>query len=114
MNLLLNAIHTILQWLEWCSTRLSPAIISKNMIGHQEQPQAEAALNHLILQLDEQLAKNNTPYLIGTKATSVDFSIWSFLAQDRTTLKLPKVHDWFNRVANEPCIKVIFHQMNEF
>lgn len=96
------------QWLEWCSTRLSPAIISKNMTGHHEPAQAEAVLNHLILQLDEQLSKNNTPFLLGSTATSADFSIWSFLAQDRTTLKLPIVHDWFNRVAAEPCIKVNF------
>lgn len=78
------------------------------MTGHHEPAQAEAVLNHLILQLDEQLSKNNTPFLLGTNATSVDFSIWSFLAQDRTTLKLAKVHDWFNRVAAEPCIKVNF------
>lgn len=76
------------------------------MTGHHEPAQAEAVLNHLILQLDEQLSKNNTPFLLGPNATSADFSIWSFLAQDRTTLKLPKVHDWFNRVATEPCIKV--------
>lgn len=79
------------------------------MTGHHEPAQAEAVLNHLILQLDEQLSKNNTPFLLGTNATSVDFSIWSFLAQDRTTLKLAKVHDWFNRVAAEPCIKVTLH-----
>lgn len=100
---------TIWQWLEWCSTRLAPAIISKNMTGHHEPAQAEAVLNHLILQLDEQLSKNNSSFLLGSNATSADFSIWSFLAQDRTTLKLPKVHDWFNRVAGEPCIKVTLH-----
>lgn len=76
------------------------------MIGHQEQTHAESALNHLILQLDKQLTENDTPFLIGSKVTSADFSIWSFLAQDRTTLKLPKVHDWFNRIADESCIKV--------
>lgn len=85
------------------------------MTGHHEPAQAEAVLNHLILQLDEQLSKNNTPFLLGSSATSADFSIWSFLAQDRTTLKLSKVHDWFNRVAAEPCIKVncIKHQLFE-
>lgn len=84
------------------------------MSGHHEPAQAEAVLNHLILQLDEQLSKNNTPFLLGPNATSADYSIWSFLAQDRTTLKLPKVHDWFNRVATEPCIKVIYepHSIN--
>lgn len=76
------------------------------MTGHHEPAQAESVLNHLILQLDEQLSKNNTPFLLGPAATSADFSIWSFLAQDRTTLKLAKVHDWFNRVASEPSIKV--------
>lgn len=76
------------------------------MISHQDQAQAESVLNHLILKLDEQLTKNNTQFLIGEKATSADYSIWSFLAQDKTTLKLPKVHEWFDRVANETCIKV--------
>lgn len=59
----------------------------------------------MILQLDAQLSSKNTPFLIGAKATSADYSVWSFLAQDKTTLKLPKVLDWFNRVANESCIK---------
>lgn len=77
------------------------------MIGHQEQAQAESVLNHLILQLDLQLIQRDTLYIIGSKPTSVDFSIWSFLAQDKTTLKLPKVHEWFNRVASEPCIKAL-------
>lgn len=76
------------------------------MISHQEHAQAESVLNHLILKLDEHLTKNNTKFIIGEKATSADFSIWSFLAQDKTTLKLPKVHEWFDRVANENCIKV--------
>lgn len=76
------------------------------MIGHQDQSQAESILNHLILQLDKQLAHENASFLIGPKATSADFSIWSFLAQDKTTLKLPRVHEWFNRVASEPCVKV--------
>lgn len=75
------------------------------MMG-QEHIQAESILNHLILQLDKQLTQKNTPFLIGEEATSADFSIWSFLAQDKTTLKLPKVHEWFNRVASEQCIKV--------
>lgn len=91
--------------MEWCSTRLAPAIITKNTIAHQEHAQAESVLNHLILELDNQLTQNNTPFLIGATATSADFSVWSFLAQDKTTLKLPKVHDWFNRVATEPSIK---------
>ncbi|XP_031620753.1 methionine--tRNA ligase, cytoplasmic [Contarinia nasturtii] len=95
------------QWLEWCSTRLAPAIIAKNTMGHQEQVQADSILNHLILQLDQQLTQKNTLFLVGSKATSADFSIWSFLAQDKTTLKLPKVHEWFNRVASEPCIKTL-------
>lgn len=77
------------------------------MMGHQEQVIAESILNHLILQLDEHLTRNNSQFLIGPTATSADFSIWSFLAQDKTTLKLTKVRDWFNRVAAEPCIKVI-------
>lgn len=75
-------------------------------MGHQDQPQAESILNHLILQLDKQLAHKNDSFLIGAKATSADFSIWSFLAQDKTTLKLPRVHEWFNRVTSEPCVKV--------
>ncbi|XP_055307877.1 methionine--tRNA ligase, cytoplasmic [Sitodiplosis mosellana] len=95
------------QWLEWSSTRLAPAIISKNMIGHPKQAQAEAVLNHLILQLDLQLTDRNTLFLTGSKPTSADFSIWSFLAQDKTTLKLPRVHEWFNRVASEPCIMAL-------
>lgn len=78
------------------------------MMSHQDQAQAESILNHLILQLDKQLTQKNTSFLIGPKASSADFSIWSFLAQDKTTLKLPKVHEWFNRVASEACIKV-FH-----
>lgn len=74
------------------------------MVGHPEQAQAENVLNHLILQLDFQLSQKNSLFLIGSKPTSADFSIWSFLAQDKTTLKLPRVHEWFNRVASEPCI----------
>lgn len=76
------------------------------MMSHQDQAHAESILNHLILQLDKQLAHKNDAFLLGSKATSADYSIWSFLAQDKTTLKLPRVHDWFNRVAAEPCIKV--------
>lgn len=94
------------KWLEWCSTRLAPAIIQKNTIAHQEHAHAESVLNHLIVRLDAQLTKHNTPFLIGPKATSADYSVWSFLAQDKTTLKLPKVLDWFNRVAEQECIKV--------
>lgn len=103
------------QWLEWVSSRLAPAIIYKNTIhqGHQEQVHAESVLNHLILQLDAQFSGKNTPFLIGAKATSADYSVWSFLAQDRTTLKLPKVFDWFNRVANEPCIKNLNINLSE-
>lgn len=76
-------------------------------MSHQEQVLAESTLNHLILQLEEHLNQNNCEYLIGPTATSADFSIWSFLAQDKTTLKLSKVRDWFKRIAAEPCIKVI-------
>lgn len=106
-TLIILRVDYFFKWLEWCSTRLAPVIIAKS-VGHQEQNQVEAALNHLILQLEEQLTKNNTPFLIGSKATTADYSIWSFLAQDRTTLKLAKVHDWFNRVATETCVKVIY------
>lgn len=94
------------QWLEWCSTRLAPAIICKNTIGHQEQPRAESVLNHLILQLDTQLASGK-PFLISDRPQSVDYSIWSFLAQDKTTLKLPRVTSWYDRVAAEPCVKAL-------
>lgn len=101
-------IHHSFQWLEWCTSRLAPAIIAKNMIGHQQQQtQTETVLNHLILQLDQQLTERNALFLLGSKPTSADFSIWSFLAQDKTTLKLSEVHKWFNRMACEPCIKTL-------
>lgn len=58
----------------------------------------------MIIQLDAQLSQGS-PFLIGPKPTSVDYSIWSFLAQDKTTLKLPRVVDWYNRVAAEPCVR---------
>lgn len=100
----------VFQWLEWCSTRLAPAIIQKNSVGRQEQGQAETILNHLIQHFNTALS--STPYLIGSKPTSADYSVWSFLAQDRSTLKLPKVTDWFDRVAAEPCVKVSDQLLN--
>lgn len=84
---------------------MAPAIIQKNTSGHQEHARTESILNHLILQLDAQLSQG-APFLVGKKPTSVDYSVWSFLAQDKTNLKLPKVVDWYNRVAAEPCVKV--------
>lgn len=83
---------------------MAPAIILKNTVGHQEQTQAESVLNHLILQLDAQLSSGK-PFLIGERPNSADYAVWSFLAQDKTTLKLPGVVAWYDRVAAEPCVK---------
>lgn len=85
---------------------MAPAIICKNTIGHQEQARADSVLNHLILQLDNQLSSGKH-FLISDRPQSVDYSVWSFLAQDKTTLKLPRVVSWYDRIAAESCVKAL-------
>lgn len=96
------------QWLEWCSTRLAPAIIHKNTPGHQENQLAVSVLNHLLLQLDATVSAPETPFLIGKSPSSADYSVWSFLAQDHTLIKtceLLSLQSWYNRVAELDCVR---------
>lgn len=90
------------QWLEWCSTRLAPAIVHKNTPGHQDHAAATNVLNHLLLQLDATVAQPDTPFLIGQQPSAADYSVWSFLAQDHTlvrTSNLFNLQAWYARVA---------------
>lgn len=94
------------QWLEWCSSRLAPAIIHKNTPGHQDHSPAITVLNHLLLQLDATVA--NTPFLIGKQPTAADYSVWSFLAQDHTlvrTSELANLQAWYARVGEQAPVK---------
>lgn len=96
------------QWMEWCSTRLAPAIIHKNTPGHQDNIQAISVLNHLLLQLDLAVSNPDTPFLIGKKPSAADYSAWSFLAQDHTlvrTSKLTNLQAWYSRIAEQECVK---------
>lgn len=96
------------QWLEWCSTRLAPAILQKNTPGHQDNAPAVSVLNHLLLQLDLAVSNAETPFLIGKKPSSADYSVWSFLAQDHTLVRISELSNlqaWYGRVAEQACVK---------
>lgn len=96
------------QWLEWCSTRLAPAIIHKDTPSHQDTASALTVLNHLLLQLDAAVAHPDTPYLIGKQPTAADYSVWSLLAQDHTLVRssaLANLQAWFSRVSEQQSVK---------
>lgn len=91
---------TSLQWLEWSTTLLTPALVHYMGVGHRANPNALPVLNALVKKLDDHLSKS--PFLCGDKLTAADISVWCLLAPEGTLKGAQQIDNllkWYRKIT---------------
>lgn len=87
---------------------MAPALTQSLSTGSRVDPNAKATVGSMLKVLDDVLQKS--PYLIGSKITSADISVWSLLTPDGA-LKgqegIDNVLKWYSTISELPEVKEI-------